>query len=386
MFMKEKKVMSTIQRRLLQPATGYSADARIDAIREALDEWKKAPERIALFKQLAQDERNVMVRLEALDSLYLERKHDLTIMPFIRQRFLDERSPAIKLSIINRQDRSDEIRAMIWIIADDEQKSDEAIAEILERREGPDIFKSWRDGEYQLETETSVPYKHRVEYILRMARERRQEPDTLGWLKERAEHAECTMVRQTAIEEIAREWAREPGTLEWLKERGVQDESDEVRGSAYQEIARRYSAEPWTLEWLQKIAEHFDNGCIVRHHLLLEIARNWIDDPTVLPWLKSRIEHDSDSTVRNELLIEFAGNWTVDSETCAWLKERAEHDEALWVRKNAIDIVAEEFGDNPGTLEWLRERAVKDAEPKVRKAARAQIYNLTDEADNSYAW
>ena len=207
--MKEKKVNGSIQRRLLHPAAGYLADARINAIRDAVTEWKKASERIAFFKKLAQDERNVMVRLEALDSLYLERKHDPTIMPFIRQRFLDERSPAIKLSIINRQDCSDEVRAMIWIIAEDEQKSDEAVAEILERRECPDIFKSWRDGEYQLETEASVPYKHRVAYILRVVRERRHEPDTLGWLKERAEDAECTMVRQTAIKEIAREWARE---------------------------------------------------------------------------------------------------------------------------------------------------------------------------------
>ena len=247
-----------------QPGSGYSAVERITRIHDMVQQWKKAPERVALFMQLAQDDRNVLVRLEALDNLLTESNNDPQIEEFIKQRFHVEQNEAIKLAIIYRNDRSDMTQAMIRMIADTEQRRDEEVAGILEKRAGPDIFKSFHNGELQLDTEESVAYELRQAYVLRFARERMHEPDTLVWLKERAENASGEIIRQTALHEIARGWFTVPGTLQWLQQRGQLDEDPGVRTAAFEEIALRFPDLPGILEWLKERGE-LDEDPYARH-------------------------------------------------------------------------------------------------------------------------
>ncbi|MGB7510277.1 MAG: HEAT repeat domain-containing protein [Pelodictyon phaeoclathratiforme] len=247
-----------------QPGSGYSAVERITRIHDMVQQWKKAPERVALFMQLAQDDRNVLVRIEALDNLLTESNNDPQIEAFIKQRFHVEQNEAIKLAIIYRNDRSDMTQAMIRMIADTEQSRDEEVAGILEKRAGPDIFKSFHNGELQLDTEESVDYELRQAYVLRFARERMHEPDTFVWLKERAEHASSEIIRQTALHEIARGWFTVPGTLQWLQQRGQLDEDPGVRTAAFEEIALRFPDLPGVLEWLKERGE-LDEEPYARH-------------------------------------------------------------------------------------------------------------------------
>ena len=247
-----------------QSEAGYSAVERITRIHDMVQQWKKAPERVALFMQLAQGDRNVLVRLEALDNLLTESNNDPQIEAFIKQRFHVEQNEAIKLAIIYRNDRSDITQAMIRMIADTEQRRDEEVAGILEKRAGPDIFKSFHNGELQLDTEESVAYELRVAYVLRFARERMHEPDTLVWLKERAENASSEITRQTALHEIARGWFTVPGTLQWLQQRGQLDEDPGVRTAAFEEIALRFPDLPGILEWLKERGE-LDEDPYARH-------------------------------------------------------------------------------------------------------------------------
>ena len=236
----------------LQQADGvYSSEVRTAVIKKALVDWKKSPTRIALFKQMALDERNQLVRLAAVETLLGECQNDQTILEFLKNLFLNESCEAVKLRLVHRHDKSLQSRALIELIALFDQKSDEAITAILKKRTRPDIFKSFRDGQLLLETEESVPYKHRIAYILRVSRERKDEPDTLAWLKERAEIALCPLVRQRALEEVARCWATAPGALAWLKEREINHENNDVRAAACQEIAQRFTNDPEVWSWLK---------------------------------------------------------------------------------------------------------------------------------------
>ena len=281
-----------------QSEAGYSAVERITRIHDMVQQWKKAPERVALFMQLAQGDRNVLVRLEALDNLLTESNNDPQIEAFIKQRFHVEQNEAIKLAIIYRNDRSDITQAMIRMIADTEQRRDEEVAGILEKRAGPDIFKSFHNGELQLDTEESVAYELRVAYVLRFARERMHEPDTLVWLKERAENASSEITRQTALHEIARGWFTVPGTLQWLQQRGLLDEDPGVRTAAFEEIALRFPDLPGILEWLKERGQ-LDEDPGVRAAVFEEIALRFTDLPGILEWLKERGELDEDPYARH---------------------------------------------------------------------------------------
>jgi hypothetical protein len=281
-----------------QPGSGYSVAERITRIHDMVQQWKKAPERIALFMQLAQDDRNVLVRLEALDNLLTESNNDPHIEAFIKQRFHEEQSEAIKLAIIYRNDRSDMTQAMIRLIADTDQSRDEEVAGILEKRAGPDIFKSFHNGELQLDTEESVTCELRQAYVFRLVRERMHEPDTLGWLKERAENASSEIIRQTALHEIARGWFTVPGTLQWLQQRGQLDEDPGVRIAAFEEIALRFTDLSGILEWLKERGQ-LDEDPEVRIAAFEEIALRFPDLPAILEWLKERGELDEEPYARH---------------------------------------------------------------------------------------
>jgi hypothetical protein len=51
-------------------------------------------------------------------------------------------------------------------------------------------------------------------------------------------------VRQSAVRELARGWKNEPDTLVWLKERAQSDENWAVRQSAVRELARGWKDKP----------------------------------------------------------------------------------------------------------------------------------------------
>ncbi|MEM8642183.1 MAG: NACHT domain-containing protein, partial [Cyanobacteria bacterium P01_G01_bin.54] len=79
----------------------------------------------------------------------------------------------------------------------------------------------------------------------------RNDPDTLNWLKARAQTDENSFVRQAAVQELARVWKEDPETLTILKTRAQSDDNYAVRQAAVQELARVWKEDPETLTILK---------------------------------------------------------------------------------------------------------------------------------------
>ncbi len=200
----------------------------------------------------------------------------------------------------------------------------------------------------------------------------KDDPETLPWLKQRAQSDDNWNVRGAAVQEIARGWKDDPETLPWLKERAQSDDNWNVRGAAVQELARGWKDDPETLPILKERAQSDDNWN-VRRAAVQEIARGWKDDPETLPWLKQRAQSDDNWNVRRAAVQEIARGWKDDPETLPWLKQRAQSDDNWNVRRAAVQEIARGWKDDPETLPWLKQRAQSDDDSDVRGAAFQEI-------------
>ena len=93
-------------------------------------------------------------------------------------------------------------------------------------------------------------------------------------------------IRIQAIYAVATTWREDPDTLPWLKSRAQSDENLEVRYMAVQQLARGWREDPDTLPWLKSRAQS-DEDSTVRRVALQELAKGWKEDPATLPILKS---------------------------------------------------------------------------------------------------
>jgi len=234
---------------------------------------------------------------------------------------------------------------------------------------------------------THLEYKILVEEIHRqavaaVAATWKDDPETLPWLKQRAQSGDSWAVRQAAVQEIARGWKDDPETLPILKQRVQSDDDMAVRYAAVQEIARGWKDDPETLPILKQRAQSDDNWD-VRRAAVQEIARGWKDDPETLPILKQRAQSDDDSAVRRAAVEEIARGWKDDPELFELLCDVAINDpfdrENVWQdnpRQAALAAMIELYPDRPQTLELVRDRAQNDADETLRKFAQKKLAKL----------
>ena len=201
----------------------------------------------------------------------------------------------------------------------------------------------------------------------------KDDPEILPILKQRAQSDDDWRVRQVAVQEIARGWKDDPETLPILKQRAQSDDDWRVRQVAVQEIARGWKDDPKTLPILKQWAQSDDNSA-VRRAAVQEIARGWKDDPETLPWLKKIAEYDDNSPVRCAAVQEIARGWKDDPETLPILKEIAEYDDNnLDVRCAAVQEIALGWKNDPETLPVLKRWTQSNYDWRVRRAAVQEI-------------
>jgi predicted NACHT family NTPase len=208
--------------------------------------------------------------------------------------------------------------------------------------------------------------------VQELARGWKDHLETLPWLKQRAQLDDNSVVRSSAVQELARGWKDDPETLPWLKQRAQSDDNWDVRRAAVQELARGWKDDPETLLILKQRAQS-DDDSDVRYAAVQELARGWKDDPETLPWLKQRAQSDYDSDVRYAAVQELARGWKDDPETLPILKQRAQSDDNSYVRGAAVQEIARGWKDDPETLPILKQRAQSDDDSAVRRAAVQEI-------------
>jgi len=68
-----------------------------------------------------------------------------------------------------------------------------------------------------------------------------------------AEANQVTEIRQSAVQELARGWKDDPETLPWLKTRAQQDEDGLARRAAVQELARGWKDDPVVMAFIKEV-------------------------------------------------------------------------------------------------------------------------------------
>ncbi|MFM9102564.1 MAG: HEAT repeat domain-containing protein, partial [Cyanobium sp.] len=186
------------------------------------------------------------------------------------------------------------------------------------------------------------------------------------------EQRQVNAVQQQAVSLVADIWKEDPETLPWLKERAQFDENEDVRQSAVQELARGWKEDPETLAILNERAQ-YDENWAVRQSAVQELARGWKEDPETLPWLKERAQSDENWAVSRSAVQELARGWREDPETLAIIKERAQSDKSGAVRQSAVQELVRGWKEDPETLAILKERAQSDENWAVRWSALQEL-------------
>ncbi|MBD2006241.1 MULTISPECIES: HEAT repeat domain-containing protein [Cyanophyceae] len=208
--------------------------------------------------------------------------------------------------------------------------------------------------------EANLVWEIRTQAVSSVATTWKDDPDTLPWLKQRAQADDDSDVRQAAVQELARGWKDDPDTLPWLKQRAQADDDSDVRQAAVQELARGWKDDPDTLPILKQRAQADDNPA-VRQVAVQKLARGWKDDPDTLPILKQQAQANDDWRVRQAAVRELARGWKDDPDTLPWLKQRAQTDDHWYVRHAALEELAPGWNDEPDMFEFLHNRALNDS-------------------------
>ena len=178
-------------------------------------------------------------------------------------------------------------------------------------------------------------------------------------------------IRTQAVAAVAATWKDDPETLPWLKQRAQSDDNWVVRLAAVRELAQGWKDDPETLPILKQRAQSDDNFA-VRRAAVQELVRGWKDDPKTLPWLKQCAQSDDDSDVRRAAFQEIARGWKDEPEIFEWLWDIAINhpfERKSKFQKNprqtALEIMLKQYPDHPKTLEILRDRFANDPDEQL---------------------
>jgi predicted NACHT family NTPase len=235
------------------------------------------------------------------------------------------------------------------------------------------------------EEEDKLVREIRTQAVAAIATTWHDSPDTLPWLKQKAQFDDDETVRYAAVKELAKGWKDDPDTLPWLKQKAQSDDDWTVRRAAVQELAKGWKDEPDTLPWLKQKAQSDDNR-FVRRAAVQELAKGWKDDPDTLPMLKQKAQSDDDSAVRSAAVEEIAKGWKDDPDTLPWLKQKAQSDNDWNVRQEAVQALARGWKDDPDTLPMLKQKAQSDDHPAVRSAAVQELARGWKDDPDTLPW
>ena len=219
----------------------------------------------------------------------------------------------------------------------------------------------------------------RIQAVAAIATTWHDSPDTLPWLKQKAQSDDDSTVRQAAVQELAKGWKDDPNTLPILKQKARSDRHHDVRHAAVQELAKGWKNDPDTLPWLKQKAKS-DDQWDVRYAAVKELAKGWKNDPDTLPILKQKAQSDDDWRVRLAAVEELAKGWKDEPWLFELLRDRALNDpfvrEKDWQnnpRQLALHIIIKQYPNHPQTLPLLRDRAENDPDEKVRGFAQNKL-------------
>jgi predicted NACHT family NTPase len=215
----------------------------------------------------------------------------------------------------------------------------------------------------------------RLAALEELARGWKDDPETLPILKQLAQSDDNWVLREIAVTELARGWKDDPETLPILKQCAQSNDDWAVQKAAVQELAQGWKDDPETLPILKQRAQSNYNST-ARQAALQELAWGWKDDPETLPILKQRAQSDDDKNVRQTAVEELARGWKDDAETLPILTQLAQSDDNWDVRQTAIAAMIELYPDRPQTLELVRDRAQNDRDPKLREFAQKKLAEL----------
>jgi HEAT repeats len=128
-------------------------------------------------------------------------------------------------------------------------------------------------------------------------------------LKQRAETDDNLNIRFAAVQELARNYKDDPDTLPWLKQRAQTDDNWSVRGAAVQELARNFKDETGIFELFCNVAVN-DPFQPSQDELMRRIESNprqtaleiilkyYPNDSQVLTLLRDRTQNDPDEKLR----------------------------------------------------------------------------------------
>ncbi|MEQ9000641.1 MAG: HEAT repeat domain-containing protein [Coleofasciculus sp. B1-GNL1-01] len=229
--------------------------------------------------------------------------------------------------------------------------------------DSPDTL-PWLKQKAQSDDDSSVQYAA----VQELAKGWKDDPDTLPWLKQKAQSDDGVAGRMVAVEEIAKGWKDDPDTLPWLKQKVQSDDDHNVRRVAVKEIAKGWKDDPDILPWLKQKVQS-DDYWLLRMVAVKEIAKAWKDDPDTLPWLKQKVQSDDNRFVRSAAVKEIAKGWKDDPDTLPMLKQKVQSDDNGFVRREVLEEIAKSWKDDPDTLPILKQKAQSDDNKYVRYAA-----------------
>ena len=192
-------------------------------------------------------------------------------------------------------------------------------------------------------------------------------PDTLPWLKQKAQSDEDAAVRRAAVQELAKGWTDDPDILSILKQKLQADEDAAVRRAAAQELAKGWTDDPQTLPLLKDCAQKDKNSHVVKA-IIQELARRWKHEPKTLTWLEDLVQHDKRWHVVATALKELVNGWKNDSKTLRLLHYQAQSNDNLYLQEAAVNELALAWKDHPDTLPILKSLLQSNSHPHVRGA------------------
>jgi predicted NACHT family NTPase len=222
----------------------------------------------------------------------------------------------------------------------------------------------------------------RIKAVGAVATAWKDDPNTLPWLKQRAQADNNWLVRNVAVHQLARGWKDDPDTLPILKKWAQADDDEAVRNAAVEELARSWKDDPDTLPILKQRAQADEDG-LVRCTAVEELARSWKDDPETLLILKTRALSDDDEYVRYGAVEELACGWKDEPWMFEFLCDRALNDpfERKEGREDnprqlALEIIIKQYPNHPQALSLLQDRAENDPDEQLREFARKKLEQL----------
>jgi len=181
---------------------------------------------------------------------------------------------------------------------------------------------------------------------------------------------------------IARNWREVPDTLPYLKTLIDTHDNSESRQVATVVIGENFKDIPETLLYLRTLIMTHDDP-EVRRVAVLMLGENFKDDPETLLYLKALVDTHEKPEVRRAAVSTIGVNFYDAPDTLLYLKTLIDAHEKPEVRRAAVSPIGWRFKDAPDTLPYLKTLIDTHEKPEVRRAAVSAIGSHFKDAPNT---